>query len=345
MLLLAYMHIIGITGHPSSGKDTIAHHLEGKGFNHISTGDLLRNEMKKHGIPFDRAHMHDFAIHMRQERGAGFLAEEAEKNVTENTIISGLRNTAEVETLKKHFGSKFVLIAVDAPVEVRYVRSKKRKRGGEQISFEQFKKQEEIERHGAPDSQQVDEVIALADFNIKNNTTKKDLLGKVDLLLNHIEQKNITKKVLTLCLLHTDTHVLLGKKKRGFGEGKWNGFGGKVEPGETIEEAALREMKEESGVDILGLKKAGVTQFIFHENPEVLEVHIFRGVEHCGTPVETDEMFPEWFLHTEIPFSDMWPDDRHWMPYFFKEKFFFGKFFFDNENNLKEFDIREQDFL
>lgn len=43
--------------------------------------------------------------------------------------------------------------------------------------------------------------------------------------------------------------VLLGLKKRGFGTGKWNGFGGKVEPGETIRQAAIREMKEEAGIE------------------------------------------------------------------------------------------------
>ncbi len=42
--------------------------------------------------------------------------------------------------------------------------------------------------------------------------------------------------------------VLLGMKKRGMGQGKWNGFGGKLKPGETIEECALRELEEESGL-------------------------------------------------------------------------------------------------
>ena len=52
----------------------------------------------------------------------------------------------------------------------------------------------------------------------------------------------------TLMLIVDENKILLGMKKRGFGEGKWNGFGGKVNEGETIEEAAIREMKEEAGV-------------------------------------------------------------------------------------------------
>eukprot|EP00729_Bicosta_minor_P028396 gene28396-12164_t len=57
-------------------------------------------------------------------------------------------------------------------------------------------------------------------------------------------------KRLTLILLREleTSRILLGMKKRGFGAGKWNGFGGKVEVGETIVEGAVREMQEESGL-------------------------------------------------------------------------------------------------
>ena len=53
------------------------------------------------------------------------------------------------------------------------------------------------------------------------------------------------KKQLTLVAVLKENNILLGMKKRGFGEGRWNGFGGKVETGETIEEGAKRELKEE----------------------------------------------------------------------------------------------------
>ena len=59
------------------------------------------------------------------------------------------------------------------------------------------------------------------------------------------------RKVLTLVLLREDNRVLLGMKKRGFGVGKWNGFGGKLEPGETVLEAAAREVKEECGFTVI----------------------------------------------------------------------------------------------
>lgn len=56
------------------------------------------------------------------------------------------------------------------------------------------------------------------------------------------------RKILTLCMVMKDGKLLLGMKKRGFGMGRWNGFGGKVEAGESIEEAAKREVFEESGL-------------------------------------------------------------------------------------------------
>ena len=61
---------------------------------------------------------------------------------------------------------------------------------------------------------------------------------------------SLTRKVLTLVLLREESRVLLGLKKRGFGAGKWNGFGGKLEPGETVVEAAAREVKEECGLTV-----------------------------------------------------------------------------------------------
>ena len=60
-------------------------------------------------------------------------------------------------------------------------------------------------------------------------------------------------KLLTLVLIRDKLSgdVLLGMKKRGFGIGKWNGFGGKVKDGETIRECAMRETQEECGLEVI----------------------------------------------------------------------------------------------
>lgn len=180
MVICEVMRIIGLTGHPSSGKDTLAHHLETRGFTHISTGDALRSEMKEQGIIIDRPHMHDFVNAGRAVYGPGYLAEGAIKLVKGDTVISGLRNVSETNILKAHFGDSYTLVALEAPIETRYKWAQGRGRDGDGLSFEQFKAQEEIERHGSPETQQVDDVILMADYVIQNTDTKEEFLHKID---------------------------------------------------------------------------------------------------------------------------------------------------------------------
>ncbi len=143
------------------------------------------------------------------------------------------------------------------------------------------------------------------------------------------------KKVLTLCLVHQHPNILLGMKKRGFGVGRWNGFGGKVEEGETIEAAAKRELEEESGILAQDLVKVGVLDFAFENDPKELEVHIFEIKDFTGAPKETEEMEPRWFAVDEIPFDQMWSDDVYWMPLFLAGKKFKGQFLFDRPSDLE----------
>lgn len=145
----------------------------------------------------------------------------------------------------------------------------------------------------------------------------------------------LTKKVLTLAVVHTDGRVLLGMKKRGFGEGKWNGFGGKVEEGESVEAAALRELEEEAGVRAVSHESRGKLDFIFEGDPTALEVHVFHVSAIEGEPRETDEMRPEWFRPEEIPYHGMWADDRHWLPHCLDGKSVEGHFWFKGEELVK----------
>lgn len=130
-------------------------------------------------------------------------------------------------------------------------------------------------------------------------------------------------------------------KKRGFGEGKWNGFGGKVHVGETIEDAAKRELKEEAGIEVVFLNKVGIVDFEFVGNHEILEVHIFKVEGFEGEPVETEEMKPQWFHTDEIPFEHMWPDDKHWIPLFLAGKKFRGKTLFSDSNTILDAAFQE----
>lgn len=148
------------------------------------------------------------------------------------------------------------------------------------------------------------------------------------------------RKQLTLCIVHQHPRILLGMKKRGFGAGRWNGFGGKVAPGETIEQAARRELAEESGLEAVHMEKQGIIEFEFEksaentENLDILEVHIFKVHEYSGQLTETEEMKPQWFDAGEIPFREMWPDDLYWVPLFIKGRRFRGRFIFDRPSTL-----------
>lgn len=145
----------------------------------------------------------------------------------------------------------------------------------------------------------------------------------------------------TLCLITEGDRVLLGMKKRGFGEGKWNGFGGKLEPGETIEQAAFRELQEEAGVSCARMTKVGVLDFTFMTGDAPFEVHVFHGHGLIGEPQETDEMRPQWFAKDEIPFDEMWADDRHWFPWFWEGRSFTGRFVFEDLATIVEHGLRQ----
>ena len=111
--------------------------------------------------------------------------------------------------------------------------------------------------------------------------------------------------------------ILLGFKKVGFGKGKYTGFGGKVQIGETIPEAASRELLEESGIQISPdqLRLQAILEFHF---PEKLtwsqEVHLFIADDPGIEPIESNEMSPRWFRYDEIPYLQMWDDSHYWLP-------------------------------
>lgn len=129
--------------------------------------------------------------------------------------------------------------------------------------------------------------------------------------------------------------ILLGWKKNGFGSGKYNGFGGKIEANETFENAAARELHEECGIDVAvdNLTRVARLEFFFPARPDWDQVvYVFLAERWRGEPVETREMKPVWFGTNAIPFEEMWADDAHWLPLVLRGKRVDATFTFKDDN-------------
>lgn len=132
-------------------------------------------------------------------------------------------------------------------------------------------------------------------------------------------------QIVTLAILFRGDKILLAKKKRGFGVHKWNGYGGKLEGEETVLENIVREVKEESNLDIPKdkFKEVGIIDFYFDDKPEWNQKAFVYKVENFeGDPEETEEMLPKWFELHEIPYEEMWAGDDKWIPCVLENKYF-----------------------
>ncbi|KAG7189412.1 hypothetical protein KM043_017117 [Ampulex compressa] len=150
----------------------------------------------------------------------------------------------------------------------------------------------------------------------------------------------MSRKIFSLVFVRKASEVLLGLKKRGFGQGKWNGFGGKVEPGESILQGAIRELKEECGLSGKNLKKIGILEFEFVGEETILEVHVYETYKYCGEVMESEEMHPKWYDLKNIPFKEMWPDDAYWFPYMTRGQLFKGYFLYQGQDLILKHNIQ-----
>ena len=143
--------------------------------------------------------------------------------------------------------------------------------------------------------------------------------------------------LMTVVLVYdkTNQRILLPLKikKDGFGEGRYNGYGGKFDPKEdkNLEATARREFNEESTAKALELEKKGIINFRFSQKPgKVFRVNIYEVLSYEGEVQETEEMRPFWFKIEDIPYDKMWAADCEWMPYFLEGKKFTGNIYFEH---------------
>jgi len=147
----------------------------------------------------------------------------------------------------------------------------------------------------------------------------------------------------TLCVIIRDGNILLQRKAAGrFGEGKWNGAGGKLGPGEDPVDGVVREVREETGLEIREPRLHGVLRHFFGDRTTpAWSVYIFSAREFNGKPAESDEGELRWFRVGEIPYGEMWADDEHWLPLLLAGEEFEGEFYFDEDATvLLDFSLR-----
>jgi len=139
-----------------------------------------------------------------------------------------------------------------------------------------------------------------------------------------------------LCyLINQKGEVLLQYKIQGFGQGKWNGPGGKVKPGETVEQSVRREVKEEAGLTIKNFIKVAELEFIFNGKKEWNNyTHVFICREFSGDLKPNQEGSLKWFKLEKIPFDKMWPDDKYWLLDALAGKYAAWRFTFNKQAEL-----------
>lgn len=147
----------------------------------------------------------------------------------------------------------------------------------------------------------------------------------------------------TLCYIFKDGKVLLQKKVKGkFGEGKWNGPGGKIKMLESPKRAAIREVFEETNLKVKDLKECGMLRFE-DEKRRSFSVHVFTTNNFTGQPINKGEGVLEWFPIDDIPYHEMWEDDKVWMHHLFRgKKFRFQALFTEGFKNMVDYKIETE---
>lgn len=143
----------------------------------------------------------------------------------------------------------------------------------------------------------------------------------------------------TLGFIIKNNKILLGMKMRGFGEGWYNGIGGKLEQNETPNQCMKREAKEEARIILNDYKKIGGIYFHFPDKD--IKVHIYIISDYSRNPEDTEEMHWSWFDLSEIPYEKMWPADRNFIPLLIKNKKFTGDVYFSENKELIKHEIIE----
>lgn len=148
-------------------------------------------------------------------------------------------------------------------------------------------------------------------------------------------------KLATLCYVKQNGKTLMihrVKKQNDYHEGKWNGLGGKFEQGETPEECAIREVKEESGLTIFSPKLHGLLTFPMFDGKDDWYVFVYTINEFEGELIDSDEGNLAWIPNDELTKLNLWEGDQIFLPWLFQDKFFSAKFNYEN-GKFKDYEV------
>ncbi len=184
--------IVGLTGTFAAGKGSVAEYLIGKGFQYYSLSDELRLLVREKGAMPTRDNLIKAGNALRKKHGNGFLAELVIKRLRgapsiQNSIVDSIRNPGEIAVLKEL--KDFYMVAVDAPVDIRYERARKRASARDPKRFSEFLVQEKREMTGKGTEQRLAACIAAADFRITNNADFKKLYKQIEKVVGEIKAK------------------------------------------------------------------------------------------------------------------------------------------------------------
>ncbi len=173
--------LIGLTGTNCSGKGEVASFFEKKGYTYFSLSDLIREELQKIGKEATRDNLIKMGNELREKSGHDILARLVMKKVKDKSVIDSIRNPREIEYLRTQ--KNFILLAVDAPVDLRYERAKQRGRAESASTLQEFIKKEAEEMTDRAKGQQLHNCLKMADVLVINDGSLKDLHRKLEELL------------------------------------------------------------------------------------------------------------------------------------------------------------------
>jgi dephospho-CoA kinase len=165
--------LIGITGTNGAGKGEVAAFLEERSYAYFSLSDLIREELRKRGEKITRNNLIRMGNQLRKRHGSDILAKRVMEKVKDKAVIDSIRNPREIDHLRRQQG--FVLLAVDAPVEMRYDRIRARGRDESATTLTEFIEREQEEMSRYEKGQQLKACMELADYRIYNDGTIEDL--------------------------------------------------------------------------------------------------------------------------------------------------------------------------